>query len=45
MERCLQIFSKSISLLTGLKEVAGNNVDILAARGCNLDADSLFEEG
>lgn len=37
-------FSKAISLLTGLKEVAGGNVKILQARGSNLDADSLFEE-
>ena len=37
-------FSKAISLLTGLKEVAGNKVKILTARGSNLDADSLFEE-
>jgi len=37
-------FSKAISLLTGLKEVAGNNVKILHARGSNLDEDSLFEE-
>ena len=36
--------SKSISLLSGLKEVAGNNVKILHARGSNLDADSLFED-
>jgi beta-glucosidase len=37
-------FSKAISLLTGLKEVAGNNVKILHGRGSNLDADSAFEE-
>ncbi|MBY0478654.1 MAG: beta-glucosidase BglX [Chitinophagaceae bacterium] len=37
-------FDKAISVLTGLKEVAGNNVNILHARGSNLDADSLFEE-
>ncbi len=36
--------SKAISLLTGLKEVAGNNVKVLYARGSNLDADSLLEE-
>ena len=37
-------FSKAISLLAGLKEVAGNNVKIVTARGANLDADSLFED-
>lgn len=37
-------FSKATSLLTGLKEVTGNNVKILHARGSNLDEDSLFEE-
>lgn len=37
-------FSKATSLLAGLKEVAGNNVKILIARGSNLDADSLFED-
>lgn len=37
-------FSKAISLLTGLKEVAGNNVNILTALGANLDDDSLFVE-
>lgn len=36
-------FSKSISLLSGLKEVAGNDVKILYAKGSNLDADSIFE--
>ncbi|MGN6294184.1 MAG: beta-glucosidase BglX [Chitinophagaceae bacterium] len=36
-------FSKSISLLAGLKEVAGNNAKILYAKGSNLDADSIFE--
>ncbi len=36
--------SQAISLLTGLKEVADNNVKILHARGSNLDADSLLEE-
>ena len=36
-------FSKATSLLAGLKEVAGNNVKILLARGSNLDEDSLFE--
>lgn len=37
-------FSKATSLLTGLKEVAGNQVKILTARGANLDEDSLFED-
>ncbi|MBK8494296.1 MAG: beta-glucosidase BglX [Chitinophagaceae bacterium] len=37
-------FSKATSLLTGLKEVVGNQVKILTARGSNLDEDSLFEE-
>lgn len=36
-------FSQPISLLTGLKEVAGNNAKILYAKGSNLDADSVFE--
>ncbi|MBN8879576.1 MAG: beta-glucosidase BglX [Sphingobacteriales bacterium] len=36
-------FSKSISLLSGLKEVAGNDAKILYAKGSNLDADSIFE--
>jgi len=37
-------FSKAISVLDGLKEVAGSNVKIVTARGSNLDQDSLFEE-
>lgn len=37
-------FDKATSVLTGLKEVVGNNVKIVTARGSNLDADSLFEE-
>lgn len=37
-------FSQATSLLTGLKQVAGNNVTILHARGSNLDEDSVFEE-
>ena len=37
-------FSKATSLLTGLKELVGDKVKILHARGSNLDADSLFEE-
>ncbi len=36
--------SKATSLLAGLKEIAGNKVKILQARGSNLDADSLFED-
>lgn len=35
-------FSKAISLLEGLKEVAGNSVNITTARGANLDDDSNF---
>ena len=37
-------FSKSISLLQGLKDVVGSEAKIVYARGSNLDADSLFEE-
>jgi beta-glucosidase len=37
-------FSKATSLLTGMKELAGDKVKILHARGANLDEDSLFEE-
>jgi beta-glucosidase len=37
-------FSEAITVLQGMKEVGGNNVKILHARGSNLDADSLFEE-
>ncbi|MES1160964.1 MAG: glycoside hydrolase family 3 C-terminal domain-containing protein, partial [Bacteroidota bacterium] len=37
-------FSKSVSLLEGLKEVAGEGVKILYSKGSNLDADSLFEQ-
>lgn len=37
-------FSEAITVLKGLKEVAGPGVNILHARGSNLDADSLFEE-
>lgn len=37
-------FSKATSLLTGLKEVAGNSVKILHAHGSNLDEDSAFED-
>ena len=36
-------FSKSISLLQGLKDVAGDGTKILYSMGSNLDADSLFE--
>lgn len=36
-------FSKSISLLSGLKEVAGDDAKVLYAKGSNLDADSIFE--
>jgi beta-glucosidase len=37
-------FSKATSLLSGLQQVAGNNVRILTARGSNLDTDSLLED-
>lgn len=37
-------FSKSISLLQGLKEMAGEGTKIVYSKGSNLDADSLFEE-
>jgi beta-glucosidase len=37
-------FSKSVSVLEGLREVAGSGVKILYAKGSNLDADSAFEE-
>jgi beta-glucosidase len=37
-------FSKATSVITGLKEVAGNDVKILYAKGSNLDEDSLIEE-
>ncbi|HSC54300.1 MAG TPA: beta-glucosidase BglX [Phnomibacter sp.] len=37
-------FSKAISVLTGLKEVAGNDTKIIYAQGSNLSHDSLFEQ-
>ena len=37
-------FDKATSLLAGLKEVVGDKVKILTARGSNLDEDSLFED-
>lgn len=37
-------FSKSISVIKGLKEVAGSNANILYAKGSNLDEDSNIEE-
>ncbi|MDP4262754.1 MAG: beta-glucosidase BglX [Bacteroidota bacterium] len=37
-------FSKATSLLTGLKEVAGDKAKIIYAKGSNLDADAAFEE-
>ncbi len=37
-------FSKATSLLTGLKDVAGDGVKILYAKGSNLDADEEFEK-
>lgn len=36
-------FDKSISLLDGLKSVAGNDAKIVYAKGSNLDYDSAFE--
>jgi beta-glucosidase len=36
-------FSKSVSLLQGLKDAVGDGVKITYAQGSNLDADSLFE--
>lgn len=35
---------KATSLLTGLKEVVGDQVKVMYARGANLDADAAFEE-
>jgi beta-glucosidase len=37
-------FEKAVSVLAGLKEVVGDKVKILHARGSNLDEDSLFED-
>lgn len=37
-------FSESISVIKGLKEVGGSGVNILYAKGSNLDEDSLIEE-
>lgn len=37
-------FSKAVSVLTGLKNVAGNTVKILYAKGSNLTQDSLLEQ-
>jgi beta-glucosidase len=36
--------AKSVSVLAGMRSVAGNQVNVLTARGSNLDADSLFED-
>jgi beta-glucosidase len=38
------VFSRSISVLKGMQEVAGSNAKIVYAKGSNLDADSLIEE-
>jgi len=38
------VFSKSISVLKGMQEVAGSNAKILYAKGSNLDEDSLIEQ-
>ncbi|MFT3949365.1 MAG: glycoside hydrolase family 3 N-terminal domain-containing protein [Agriterribacter sp.] len=37
-------FTKPVSVLEGLKEVAGSNAKILYAKGANLTEDSLFEQ-
>jgi len=37
-------FEKSISLLQGIREVAGEGTKIIYTQGSNLDADSLFEQ-
>lgn len=37
-------FANAVSLLDGLKEVAGNGTEIIYARGSNLDHDAKFEE-
>lgn len=37
-------FDKATSLLDALKKTVGDKVNVLHARGSNLDADSLFEE-
>ncbi len=37
-------FDEAISVLQGMKELAGSKVNILYAKGSNLDADSAFEE-
>lgn len=37
-------FSKSVSVLAGLKNVAGSNAKILYAKGSNLTQDSLLEQ-
>ncbi len=37
-------FDKATSVLAGLKEVLGDKVKFLYARGANLDEDSLFED-
>src|SRR5580704_5068596 len=36
--------SKAVSLMDGLKEVAGSGVNIVYSQGSNLDYDSLFEQ-
>jgi beta-glucosidase len=35
---------KSISLVAGIKEVAGSATNVLYAKGSNLDYDAAFEE-
>src|SRR5579863_1327048 len=36
--------SKAVSLMDGLKEVAGSGVNVVYSQGSNLDYDSLFEQ-
>ncbi|AHF16236.1 beta-glucosidase BglX [Niabella soli] len=35
---------RSVSVLAGLKQALGNNGAVLYAKGCNLDADTAFED-
>ncbi|MCU0335109.1 MAG: beta-glucosidase BglX [Chitinophagaceae bacterium] len=37
-------FAKAVSVLQGLKEVAGSGTEIIYAKGSNLDEDAKFEE-
>jgi beta-glucosidase len=38
------VMDKSVSLVSGIKSVAGNNAKVLYAKGSNLDYDATFEE-